>query len=99
MEEMDNITEQKIEEIVDTKELGNDKEGLSFEEKMAIECVKKIKNPFRMITVDMVMKDLNICRTIAYRLFQRDDFPSINIGKTHQVTLIAYLLWKIKKRV
>ncbi len=99
MEEIDNITEQMIDEIIDTEEIKNDKDGLSFEEKMAIECVKKIKNPFRMITVDMVMKDLNICRTIAYRLFQRDDFPSINIGKNHQVTLIAYLLWKIKKRV
>lgn len=99
MEERDCITEQMIDEIIDTEEIKNDKEGLSFEEKMAIECIKKIKNPFKMITVDMVMKDLNICRTIAYRLFQRDDFPSISIGKNYQVTLIAYLLWKIKKRV
>ena len=69
----------------------------TFDEQMAIECVKKIKNPFRMLTVEMVMKDLNICRSIAYKLFQSEDFPSKKIGKNHQISLIAYLMWKVRK--
>ena len=74
----------------------DDKEH-TFDEQMAIECVRKVKNPFRMITVETVMKDLNICRSIAYKLFQSDDFPSKKIGKNHQISLIAYLMWKVKK--
>ena len=59
----------------------------------------KLKNPFKMIGVEAVMKDLNICRTIAYRLFKREDFPSITIGKSNQIMLISYLMWKLNKRV
>ena len=42
-------------------------------------------------------KDLNICRRIAYKLFKSEDFPSKKIGKNHQISLIAYLMWKVKK--
>jgi len=31
--------------------------------------------------------------------FKRDDFPSINIGKSNQIMLLAYLIWKMNKRV
>ena len=89
MEENEVINE-KIIKIEDKKEH-------TFDEQMAIECVKRLKNPFKMITVETVMKDLNICRTIAYKLFQSDDFPSKKIGKNHQISLIAYLMWKVKK--
>ena len=74
-----------------------DKKEHTFDEQMAIECVKRLKNPFKMITVETVMKDLKICRTIAYKLFQSDDFPSKKIGKNHQISLIAYLMWKVKR--
>ena len=63
-----------------------------------ISAISKLKNPFKMIGVEMVMKDLNICRGVAYKIFQRKDFPSINIGKTKQVMLISYLLWKMGKK-
>lgn len=89
MEENEVINE-KIIKIEDKKEY-------TFDEQMAIECVKRLKNPFKMITVETVMKDLNICRTIAYKLFQSDDFPSKKIGKNHQISLIAYLMWKVKR--
>ena len=78
------------------KEIENKKDH-TFDEQMAIECVKRLKNPFKMITVETVMKDLKICRTIAYKLFQSDDFPSKKIGKNHQISLIAYLMWKVKR--
>ena len=74
-----------------------DKKEHTFDEQMAIECMKRLKNPFKMITVETVMKDLNICRTIAYKLFQSNDFPSKKIGKNHQISLIAYLMWKVKR--
>ena len=64
-----------------------------------ISSISKLKNPFKMIGVEAVMKDLNICRTIAYRLFKREDFPSITIGKSNQIMLISYLMWKLNKRV
>ena len=91
MDELNNITEDKLDEIIiDNKEH-------TFDEQMAIECIKRIKNPFKMITVENVMKDLKICRTVAYRLFQSKEFPSKKIGKNHQISLIAYLIWKVKK--
>ena len=64
-----------------------------------ISSISKLKNPFKMIGVEAVMNDLNICRTIAYRLFKREDFPSITIGKSNQIMLISYLMWKLNKRV
>lgn len=71
---------------------------LNAEQLMALESLKKLKNPFKMIGVEAVMQDLHICKTIAYRLFQREDFPSINIGKSNQVMLLAYIIWKMQKR-
>ena len=63
-----------------------------------VEAIKKVKDPFQNLTVKDIMKDLNICKTIAYRLFKRDDFPSINIGKTKTVTYVAYLIWKSTRK-
>lgn len=65
---------------------------------MTIQSIKRLKNPFKMLSVKDVMQDLNICETIAYRTFKRADFPSINIGKSNQVMLVAYLIWKMRKR-
>ncbi len=98
MKEINNIVNRVVEEFDDEKEKINIniQNSLTVEELMAIESIKKIDNPFEMIGVKEVMKDLNI---IVYRLFQRDDFPSINIGKSNQVMMIAYLLWKMQKRV
>ena len=101
MSEIDNITTQVVNEIntEDKKINANLQSPLTAEQLMAIECIKKIKNPFKMIGVEAVIQDLNICKTIAYRLFQREDFPSINIGKNNQVMILAYIIWKMKKRV
>lgn len=105
--EMNNITTQVLKEIqdknkIDTEEkriLINYNKQLTPMDLLTIESVRKLKNPFRMIGVETVMKDLHICKTIAYRLFQREDFPSINIGKSNQVMLLAYMIWKMDKRV
>lgn len=72
---------------------------LSPTDYMAIEGIRKLQNPFQMIDVETVMKDLHICKSVAYRLFQSAEFPSINIGKSNQIMLLAYLIWKMSRRV
>lgn len=99
MENINNLT--KIINEIDTEDKKinvNLQSPITTEQLMAIESIKKLKNPFIMIDVETVMQDLHICKTIAYRLFQRKDFPSINIGKNNQVMLLAYMIWKMQKR-
>lgn len=93
MENINNKTQQMKNEIINKSNKQYTKTEL-----MTIESIKRLKNPFRMIGVKDVMKDLNICETIAYKTFRRPDFPSINVGKTNQVMLLAYLIWKMEKR-
>lgn len=101
MNEIDNISNKVINEIdTEDKKINiNLSSQLTAEQLMAIESIKRLKNPFRMLCVKDIMRDLNICETIAYRTFKRTDFPSINIGKTNQVMLLSYLIWKMSKRV
>jgi hypothetical protein len=107
MEEINNATTQILNDrqennVIDTEEKRLEikyNQKLTPMDYMAIESIRKLKNPFRMIGVNTVMKDLNICKTVAYKLFQREDFPSINIGKSNQVMVLAYMIWKMEKRV
>lgn len=102
MEELNNLTNKVLNEIQNT-EVKNivieTKETLTPEQRIAIDTIRRVKNPFKMLNVKDVMKDLNICETIAYKTFKRADFPSINIGKSNQVMLLSYLIWKMNKRV
>ena len=89
----------KLNEILATKRINNtstDEERLK--ELMIVEAVKKISNPFANWTVKEVMRDLRVGEATANAIFKRDDFPSVNIGKTKTVTLLAYLIWKMDKR-
>lgn len=101
MNQMVNVMTQEMSNICgdETKPIQiNISNTLTPSDYMAIVSIRRLQNPFKMVGIDYVMKDLGICRTSVYRLFQREDFPSINIGKTHQVMILAYLMWKIKKR-
>ena len=102
MEELNNLTKQVVSQIqnTDTKNIIIEtKEVLTPEQRMAIDTIRRVKNPFKMLSVRDIMNDLNVCETIAYRIFKRNDFPSINIGKSNQIMLLAYLIWKMNKRV
>ena len=55
-------------------------------------------DPFSNITVKEVAKDLRCSERTANDIFRRDDFPSVNIGKTKTITKIAYYLWKMERR-
>ncbi len=102
MEELNNLSKNLINEIQNTKTKNiiiETKEFLTPQERMAMDTIRRVENPFRMIGVKDVMNDLNVCETIAYRIFKRNDFPSINIGKSNQIMLLPYLIWKMNKRV
>ena len=100
--EINNLTNQVMSEIQDTETKNiviETKEVLTPEQRIAIDTIRRVKNPFVMIGVKEVMKDLNVCETIAYKTFRREDFPSINVGKSNQIMLLSYLIWKMSKRV
>ena len=87
--------------IIDTKEKLNNI-TITFDntqEKMLLDCIRRVQNPFINITVQDVARDLQVGENMAYEIFKRDDFPSVNIGRKWKISLIAYLLWKTQKRV
>ena len=69
------------------------------QDKIILECIRKIHNPFINISVKDVARDLQVGENMAYEIFRREDFPSVNIGRKWKITLISYLLWKTQKRV
>lgn len=77
------------ENVIDTK---------GMKEQIIINYINKINNPFKLLTVQEVSKDLHIGINQAYDLFKQNDFPSINIGKRKVISLTSYLLWKIGKK-
>ena len=102
MEEINHLTNQLMNEVknIETKNIVIEtKEVLTPEQRMAVDTIRRVRNPFKMLTVKDIMQDLNVCETVAYKTFKRADFPSINVGKTNQVMLVAYLIWKMQKRV
>ena len=86
------MSENSLQEIPKTKE------EYTMQELMVMTAIKRLKNPFRNLTVSEVAKDLKMGENLANQVFRRDDFPSVNIGKTKTVTLLAYLLWKMERK-
>ena len=81
---------ENLEKTIDTKE--------KTQEQIVMNYLNKLKNPFAMLSVADVSKDLHIGINQAYELFKQNDFPTTQIGKRKAVTLAAYLLWKMKKK-
>ena len=75
----------------------------SFSEELKKELVKQavksLDDPFKMLTVKDVAKDLYMGENKTNEIFNRADFPSVNIGKTRKIQKIAYILWKMEKRI
>lgn len=82
------------EKLIDTKE-----KKYTIKELMVIEAIKQLKDPFINLTVQDVAKDLKMGENSANQVFKRDDFPSVNLGKPKTVTLLAYLIWKMDRKV
>ena len=89
---MNEINENTNTSIINTEEKEN------LKEKIVINYLNKLKNPFVMLSVSDVSKDLHIGINQAYDLFKQEDFPTTSIGKRKTVTLASYLLWKMNKK-
>ena len=93
MEKINIVTKEILEEI-------NNSENKQYTktELMLLDSMKKIHNPFAMLTVLDVMRDLKISESAVYKTFNRKDFPAIKVGKKYKVMLLAYLIWKMDRR-
>lgn len=83
---------------INTSNLIDTKENQNMNKQVIFNYLNKVSNPFTILSVKDVSKDLHIGINQAYDLFKQEDFPTINIGKRKTVTLAAYLLWKMNKR-
>ncbi len=83
---------------INTSNLIDTKENKNSNEQVVINYLNRITNPFAILSVQDVSKDLHIGINQAYDLFKQNDFPTICIGKRKTVTLAAYLLWKMSTK-
>lgn len=70
----------------------------NINEKIVMSYINKLDNPFIILSVQDISKDLHIGINQAYELFKQSDFPAITVGKRKVVSLPAYLLWKMNKK-
>ena len=93
MEELNIITNEELDEL-----FGDVDSQYTKTELMTLDSMQKIPNPFLMLTVKDVMKDLNISESAVYKTFNRQDFPAIKVGKKSLVMLLPYLIWKMERK-
>lgn len=84
---------EEFKRVIDTED------KLSEKQRILVEVSKMIQDPFENLTVADVAKDLRMGENFANAVFRREDFPSVNIGKTKTVTKLAYILWKMERKV
>lgn len=75
----------------------NDSFSEELKKELVKQAVKSLEDPFKMLTVKDVAKDLYMGENKTNEIFNRADFPSVNIGKTRKIQKIAYILWKMEK--
>ena len=70
-----------------------------MENRLFVLLLEKYKiNPFSNLSVKDVAKDLGMGENTVNKIFKRNDFPTINLGKRKVVTRLAYYFWKMKRR-
>ena len=60
--------------------------------------LENFNDPFKVISVADVAKDLHCNQNTANEIFRRKDFPAICIGKGKKVMYLAYIMWKITRK-
>ena len=75
------------------------KQEINTKEKYVFSYLNRVKNPFIMLSVEQVSKDLHIGLNQARDLFEQEDFPSVQIGKRKKISLTAYLFWKLNNSI
>ena len=88
----------RVMKIMENREVIDTKEKHTTKELIILKAIEKIKDPFINLTAEDVAKDLKLGMNLTHELFRREDFPSVNIGKTRTITLLAYILWKMEKK-
>lgn len=99
---INNITQEIADEIKDTNVKNiviETKQELTAGDRMAIESIRRVRNPFRMLTVQDIANDLKVCEITVYKLFKNENFPAIKVGKGYMVMLLPYLIWKMNRNV
>ncbi len=81
------------------KAIDTQEKKYTLKELMIIEAIKRLPDPFINLTVQDIARDLKMGENSANQIFRRDDFPSVNLGKPKTVTLLAYLIWKMDRKV
>lgn len=56
------------------------------------QTIQNLEDPFKMLTVKDVAKDLYMGENKTNEIFSRPDFPSVNIGKMKKVVKLSYIL-------
>lgn len=69
-----------------------------LKQKLIEKAIEGLDDPWKNLTVKDVAEDLKMGPSKASEIFKREDFPSVNIGKTRTVTAIAYYMWKLERR-
>ena len=72
---------------------------LSPEKKYTYSYLNRYKNPYVLLSVEQVSKDLHIGIKQARKLFEQEEFPSIKIGNRKMISLISYTFWKLNKKL
>ncbi len=78
--------------------LNKEKDYIDKSQLIALIVEKAEIDPFANITVKEVAKDLKVGENKANEIFRREDFPSVNLGKTKTVNILAYWIWKMERR-
>ena len=84
------------EEIIINNMNQTEEDTITVEQQLVIEGMKKVKDPFKMLGIEDVAKDLEIGLSKAYALFNNEEFPAIKVGGQKRVARLAYVLWKLK---
>jgi len=75
--------------LVSQEPENENKNEINSKERYVYAYLNKVKNPFVMLSVEQVCKDLHIGLNQARDLFEQEDFPSVQIGKRKKVSLTA----------
>ena len=79
----------KFENLKKTK-IMNDSFSEELKKELVKQAVKSLEDPFKMLTVKDVAKDLYMGENKTNEIFNRADFPSVNIGKTRKIQVSHY---------
>lgn len=54
-------------------------------------------NEFEILTAQDISKILKVSRATAYEIMERDDFPTIRIGRSKRVMAHEFMAWLSNK--